>query len=344
MRRLEETAVLVTLTAFGVGLMACEKGGGGNTGGSGGATTGGAGGSSGAGGGGFGGSGGGTGGSGGGSGGSGGGSGGSGGATGGSGGAAGRDAGATGGTAGGGAGGGTAGRDGGTAGAGGAGGAPATGTYYPLKVGSRWVYRVTAGPGQPTYKVVTVDALETVGGTGPNATKPAYKQTTCKGALMIQACDMPPSSMNPIDRNVGWRNSVNNVVVNYREQAYFVGTTTPADEVWWEPSRIRIDETPARLMPNVMYSETFREVARPVGGGMTTSTMDKVDWQVLGVNETVMITIPGGAPKVYPNCIRLTHTTALGASKKTFWYSRGIGKVREEGGQTEELIDYRIAP
>jgi hypothetical protein len=77
---------------------------------------------------------------------------------------------------------------------------------------------------------------------------------------------------------------------------------------------------------------------------MATETTDKVDWEVLALNEAVMVTVPSGPPKMYMNTIKLTHTTAAGASKKTFWYARGIGKVKETGGQLEELIDHTIVP
>ncbi|EAU62156.1 hypothetical protein [Stigmatella aurantiaca] len=35
---------------------------------------------------------------------------------------------------------------------------------------------------------------------------------------------------------------------------------------------------------------------------------------------------------------------AGGGTAKTYWFVRGIGKVKEEGGQTEELVRYEVLP
>jgi hypothetical protein len=32
------------------------------------------------------------------------------------------------------------------------------------------------------------------------------------------------------------------------------------------------------------------------------------------------------------------------STAKTYWYVRGIGKVKETGGQTEELVSYEVQP
>jgi hypothetical protein len=29
---------------------------------------------------------------------------------------------------------------------------------------------------------------------------------------------------------------------------------------------------------------------------------------------------------------------------KTYWFVRGVGKVKETGGQTEELVEYHVVP
>ena len=35
---------------------------------------------------------------------------------------------------------------------------------------------------------------------------------------------------------------------------------------------------------------------------------------------------------------------AGGSNLKTYWYVPGVGKVKETGGQTEELVSYEVAP
>jgi hypothetical protein len=32
-----------------------------------------------------------------------------------------------------------------------------------------------------------------------------------------------------------------------------------------------------------------------------------------------------------------------GSTPKTYYYARGVGKLKETGGQTEELVDYELA-
>jgi hypothetical protein len=135
---------------------------------------------------------------------------------------------------------------------------------------------------------------------------------------------------------------VGDVVVNYREQAYVFGTDTLATEVWWEPSRIRFDETPSHLVVGATWTERFTEIKRPAGGTATPTT-DMVRWDVLA-KETVTISITAGVNKTYPDALKVTHTTASGGGLKIFWYASGVGKVKETGGQTEELIDYVIKP
>ena len=159
---------------------------------------------------------------------------------------------------------------------------------------------------------------------------------------MVAECTGTPGA-NGTDTTVGWRYSVDGVVLNYREQGYQVGTNMMTKDVWFQPARIRFDETPAHLMANAMWSETFTELTTLMG--VTTMQMKTVNWKVLAVGETVMVTVSGGQPKVYMNTLKLTHSNSMGmADAKTYWYARGIGKVKEIGGQSEELIDYTLAP
>jgi hypothetical protein len=41
--------------------------------------------------------------------------------------------------------------------------------------------------------------------------------------------------------------------------------------------------------------------------------------------------------------VRRVTSTTLGGSDKTYWFARGVGKVKEEGGnQREELTDHAL--
>lgn len=220
-------------------------------------------------------------------------------------------------------------RDGGGGGMGGTGGMTMTGMpYYPLKVGNSWTYRVTAPLEAPWMKVVTAERTELVGGTGPNKDKMAIRMVTKKGAS---------------DMTVNWQGPVmmggTTIWVRYREVGYRAGTTMVNVEDWWEPYRLRLDES--KTMMGQKWTETMKEYSKPAVG-MTTVSTQNINWEVKAVNTTVTVMPPMGAAKMYSNCIQVSHSTAGGASVKNFWFCRGIGKVKETGGQTEELIDHKV--
>jgi hypothetical protein len=216
-------------------------------------------------------------------------------------------------------------------------------------VGSWWLYRVVDSTTLvTTYKRVSIEAMENVGGTGPNASKPGIRHLTCKGVSTPTGCNTPPGPTNPVDKTVGWWGSVDmgggKVWVNYREQAFRPSNlVTPGEEDWWDPYRIKFDATPDHMKMGATYTERFTEW-KMTPPAPAVSSVDNVTWTVGAINETIMVVPPTGAAKSYPNCVKISHSTALGASTKNFWYCRNIGKVKETGGQTEELIDSMIKP
>jgi hypothetical protein len=229
------------------------------------------------------------------------------------------------------------------------GGSPTTSEYYPLKVGNRWVFQVTVpnSIAPPTFKVVTVEAEEPVGGVGPSAALPSFRHKTCKEARSVEACAQPAGPSNPIDQTVGWwavlgaRDGA--IAVNYREQTFKIAMPEkgPTEDDWWEPYRLRFDAQTPHMMLGVHFNEMFKEVKKPTKGGPTTMTSQTIGWVVDAVDEPVVVMPPSGAPRSYPHCIKISHTSG---SYKSFWYASGIGKVKEVGGQIEELIDYQLAP
>jgi hypothetical protein len=221
---------------------------------------------------------------------------------------------------------------------------PTAESLYPQKVGNSWTYLVTPVAVElPSYKVVTVDAMEMVGGTGNSAMRPAFRHTTCKSAPTPEACAMPASMTNRIDKTVGWMGMSDKVLANYREQAFKKATDMLVEEDWWEPSRIKIDMSPAHTVAGATWVDSYKEFKHPTGAAITSTTQNE-KWTVVAVGETVTITPPGGTAKSYPNCIKVTHDNNSGSMTKTFWYARGIGKIKETGAQTEELIDYKVQP
>lgn len=88
---------------------------------------------------------------------------------------------------------------------------PAAETLLPFFSGATWTYRVTSATGT-TMKITTVGPEEAVGGTGPNASKRAFKVTTTKGAS---------------DKTVSWQAVVGDSVI--RLGALCIGTKTSGE-------------------------------------------------------------------------------------------------------------------
>ena len=52
------------------------------------------------------------------------------------------------------------------------------------------------------------------------------------------------------------------------------------------------------------------------------------------------VTVPAGTF----TAVYIQKVSATGGSAKTYWYVPGVGKVKELGGQLEELVSYSLAP
>jgi hypothetical protein len=211
--------------------------------------------------------------------------------------------------------------------AGGDGGPLHTGAVLPWKEGNRWTYRVTDDTGVTT-KVTTIQALEPVG-LGPHMEVMAYKVETKK--------------QDGMDTTISWQAPVGDVVVRYREQSYALSTGMLELEEYWDPSKLHIDGSDEHTKAGAKWVQQYTETKVPVTDGVlgSPSPAQTADaWQVLDAAEDrVAVTVPAGTfddPIIFQK--------AGGSSLKTYWYVRGIGKVKETGGQTEELVSYELAP
>ena len=194
----------------------------------------------------------------------------------------------------------------------------------PLKTGNFWTYLVTDETGVPTPKTQTVMEEEQVGGTGPNAALTAFRMVTRKG-------------VNGMDETISWQARVGTRVLRYREQAYMANPPHALElEEYWAPAKLRADETPGRMVAGATWLETDQETKLPVGG--TPSTTEVQDrWTVTAERQAV--TVRGKSYEV----LILTKTGAM--TQKTYWWARGIGKVKEIGvNQTEELLSWNVVP
>lgn len=196
-----------------------------------------------------------------------------------------------------------------------------TGALLPWKVGNKWTYKVTED-GMVSQKVTTIEALEAVGGTGPNAAKMANKVVTKKGVM---------------DQTISWQAPDGDKIVRFREQSYAASTGKLELEEHWDPYKIHIDgsaEALKKTSSSMLRVVEYKETKLPVNG--TPVTQDTTDiWQTLTECETV--TVPAGTYKA----VKFSKT---GGDTKFYWYVPGVGKVKETGGQTEELQSFEAAP
>ena len=202
------------------------------------------------------------------------------------------------------------------------------GALLPWKPGNSWTYRVTDDEGTTT-KITTIAAAPEPVGLGPLKDTMAYRVVTKKS--------------DGADQTVSWQAQLGDMVVRYREQSYAASTGKLELEEYWQPYKVHIDgsaeHTKAGAAWPMHYDETKIKVTDDVLGTPTTEPTDDA-WKVLNAStEHVAVTVPAGTFED-PVIIQ----KAGGSSLKTYWYVRGIGKVKESGGQTEELVSFTVSP
>jgi hypothetical protein len=190
---------------------------------------------------------------------------------------------------------------------------PADG-FLPLVTGATWTFRITdPSTGATEDKVNTVGPLEDVGGL--KAGTMAFKITTEK-----------------LDGStVSWQAIVGDTVVRHKEQTFDLAGAMTREE-WYDPYKLRIDGSAEHTVQGATYVQSYNElvtgVAMPVAKSET--------WEVIGVDQPV--TVPAGTF----NALVVRRTAGAGQADKTYWFVRGVGKVKEDGGQLEELVSYTI--
>ncbi|HYP91030.1 MAG TPA: hypothetical protein VEQ59_22850 [Polyangiaceae bacterium] len=206
-------------------------------------------------------------------------------------------------------------------GAGGSGDGPMlNGPLLPWAVGNRWTYRVT-DDAEVSTKVNAIGELEAVGGDGPNADQMAFKVTTTK--------------KDSTDHTDSWQAPVGERVLRYRELSYSASSGQLELEEYWDPYKLHVDWSAAHLVEGASWLEEYEETKLPVGDTESHSTR-RDRWTVRSLSESV--TVPAGT-------FDAVVFQKVGAdSLKNYWYVAGVGKVKETGGQTEELMDYELGP
>lgn len=202
--------------------------------------------------------------------------------------------------------------------------------YFPMNVGYSWTYRVTAPERSrfvPYTKIQIVDGRRLVG-VAPYAGETAFFVRTAKRALAIGG---------GFDQATSWQRWDGARLVRLREQAFSNGGALPSADTIWQPPRLRVDESPARLRVGLSWEENYEEV-RNSASGAPVRFPRKDTWTVIALDESV--TVPRGTYR----CLHLRNENVPRESnqvkQKHFWFARGVGKVKEVGDQTEELLDF----
>jgi hypothetical protein len=199
------------------------------------------------------------------------------------------------------------------------------GGFLPMAVGNRWTYRVISPVDGVSMKEQVIDGEEAVGGSGPNADETAFHAVTMK------------MSGQGMDKTESWQAVLaDGSVVRYRELEYKAGTESANGEEHWDPYKLRIDQSPEHLGAGATWDERYAETKIDKGTATTASRDD--GWKVDGVD------VPCGPVNgEMLSCIKLSKGSDGADSGKSYWFARCVGKVREQGAQVEELVDYELA-
>jgi len=190
--------------------------------------------------------------------------------------------------------------------------------YLPLAVGAQWSYSVVEQGIPPSTKTNVVEAQETL--TGSKAGVNALRVRTTKQGQ---------------GDHVSWQEVAGDRVLRHREVTYTTSGTEQLEELYL-PSRLRVDQTTAHSSASASWTEAYMERTTSLVTQTTPVEVDKDEtWTVLSASE--VITVPAGSFTTLK--VRKVSTAGGAAgSDKTYWYARGIGKVKEVGaGRTEEL-------
>jgi hypothetical protein len=199
---------------------------------------------------------------------------------------------------------------------------PTGNPYLPLAVGASWVLHETdPQSGDSADKTTTVEAYEDVGPTHPG-----------KKAFRVRVEKLSGVS-------VYWEGIEAGLTVRYRNDDYDLGGAL-IDRVVNRPYRLKLDESPERLVAGTAYTQNYTATTTDSGGTTVKAEMDQ--WSVVAPSESV--TVPAGEFDDALHIRRIGNDS--GTKQKDYWYVRGVGKVKEDGSnhQVEELMSYTVTP
>lgn len=99
----------------------------------------------------------------------------------------------------------------------------------------------------------------------------------------------------------------------------------------YEPPRLRLDESDARVTAGATWQESYMEIATDAMTMQEVRRSITENWEVIDVD----VACPGEFSDF--DCLYVQRAQA-GVPPKGFWFARGMGKVQEQGGQVETLL------
>ncbi len=192
--------------------------------------------------------------------------------------------------------------------------ASASTRFLPYEVGNSWTYEVTdPATGAVETKSQWVDSEVTWDGDGQ--------------AALLQITEKSPGETRNFTRLMG------DAVIRL-EQEDWTGLDTLDRTTTYEPYAIRIDEAADRIADGATFEESFTETEYDELGVLQRTQPATEDWEVMASSEPCEAAIGSFASCLHLRRVRVGAMT----TQKDFWFVAGVGKVLEEGGQTESLV------
>lgn len=188
---------------------------------------------------------------------------------------------------------------------------PGASDLIPLAVGNEWTYRLTSSSGTVSTKVQTITSTASVDG------MIAYRIETArnneKGTISLQRIE-------------------DGRLKRISEETTEAGVVT--ERFTYRPAMVRIDST--KVADGDVYVDRHDKVQIDEAGNDLLVESKVHTFTVEAATE--LVTVPAGTFE----CVRVRRDLE-GGSSKTYWYAKGVGKVKEVGGQTEELQRSRLS-
>jgi hypothetical protein len=195
----------------------------------------------------------------------------------------------------------------------------------PLSLGNSWTFVVSDDHGDPPIeKTQTVLRRERVG-LGPNADVDAFFVVTSK------------VGDESADKTESWQGVVADPasaalrVVRYREVSYDKATGLAEMDEYWDRYRLRVDDFHVAAMEP--WTEKYTESKLPSEGEPEFDVARTETFSVASDDE--LVTVPAGT---FHAVVLVRHAEDPDDDKR-YWFAKGVGKVKERGGKTEELVD-----